>query len=296
MSKRLFVLKAKTMGKVLTGAIVVLFSATPTWASYDLKQKEAGMPANEKARELQGVGIEEKLGKKLNFGMKFKDETGKEVSFGDYFDGKHPVIVSPVYFVCPGLCNFHLNGLTDALKVMEKQWTVGDKFKVLAVSFDSKETPQHAADKKDLYMKMYNRPGSESGWHFLTGTEEQVRALTDAIGFKFRWDENQKEWAHASAAVVVSPDGTISRYLPGIMFNQQDIKLALNEATEGKIGNFVDSLVLYCFKYDPHKSKYSLAAVSVMKLGGGVMVLVMVLWLLPIYIRSRRAKKNAAGR
>ncbi|WP_413576642.1 SCO family protein [Bdellovibrio sp. HCB290] len=294
MFKSQFVLKAKTMGMVLTGTVLVLFSAPQTFASYD--QQEAGMPSNEKARELQGVGIEEKLGKKLDFGMKFKDETGKEVTFGDYFDGKHPVIVSPVYFVCPGLCNFHLNGLTDALKVMEKQWTVGDKFKVLAVSFDSKETPQHAADKKDLYMKMYNRPGSEGGWHFLTGTEEQVRALTDAIGFKFRWDENQKEWAHASAAVVVSPDGTISRYLPGIMFNQQDIKLALNEATEGKIGSFVDSLVLYCFKYDPHKSKYSLAAVSVMKLGGGVTVLVMVLWLLPLYIRSRRAKKNVAGR
>jgi protein SCO1/2 len=179
---------------------------------------------------------------------------------------------------------------------MDKNWTVGGKFKVVAISFDSKETPEIAAHKKELYMKLYDRPGSESGWHFLTGNEQQVRALTEAIGFKFRWDETQKEWAHASAAVVASPEGTVSRYLPGIMFNQQDIKLALNEATEGKIGNFVDSLVLYCFKYDPHKSKYSLAAVSVMKLGGGLTVLVMVLWLLPLYIRSRRAKKNVAGR
>ncbi len=287
------VLTAKKMGMVLTGAVLVLFSRPKTFA---YNGPEAGMAASDKARELQGVGIEEKLGKKLDLGMKFKDETGKEVALGDYFDGKHPVIISPVYFSCPGLCNFHLNGLTDALKVMDKSWTVGDKFKVVAISFDSRETPEIAAHKKELYMKLYDRAGSESGWHFLTGNEQQVRALTEAIGFKFRWDETQKEWAHASAAVVASPEGTVSRYLPGIMFNQQDIKLALNEATEGKIGNFVDSLVLYCFQYDPHKSKYSLAAVSIMKMGGGVMLLVMVLWLLPLYIRSRRAKKNVAGR
>jgi protein SCO1/2 len=293
MLKSHLVLKAKKMGIVLTGTVLVLFSTTKTFA-YD--GPEAGMAASDKARELQGVGIEEKLGKKLDLGMKFKDETGKEVALGDYFDGKHPVIISPVYFSCPGLCNFHLNGLTDALKVMDKQWTVGDKFKVVAISFDSRETPEIAAHKKELYMKLYDRAGSEQGWHFLTGNEQQVRALTEAIGFKFRWDETQKEWAHASAAVVASPEGTVSRYLPGIMFNQQDIKLALNEATEGKIGSFVDSLVLYCFQYDPHKSKYSLAAVSIMKMGGGVMLLVMVLWLLPLYIRSRRAKKNVAGR
>ncbi|QDK43898.1 SCO family protein [Bdellovibrio sp. ZAP7] len=293
MLKSRLVLKAKKMGIVLTGTVLVLFSVTTTFA---YNGTEAGMAAGDKARELQGVGIEEKLGKKLDLGMKFKDETGKEVALGDFFDGKHPVIISPVYFSCPGLCNFHLNGLTDALKVMDKNWTVGGKFKVVAISFDSKETPEIAAHKKELYMKLYDRPGSESGWHFLTGNEQQVRALTEAIGFKFRWDETQKEWAHASAAVVASPEGTVSRYLPGIMFNQQDIKLALNEATEGKIGNFVDSLVLYCFQYDPHKSKYSLAAVSIMKMGGGVMLLVMVLWLLPLYIRSRRAKKNVAGR
>jgi protein SCO1/2 len=228
--------------------------------------------------------------------MKFQDESGKEVTLGSYFDGKHPVIISPVYFACPGLCNFHLNGLTDALKLMDKQWTVGDRYKILSISFDSKETPELATHKKETYMKLYGREGAEKGWHFLTGNEAEVRALTGALGFKFKWDETQKEWAHASAAVVISPDGTVSRYLPGIMFNPQDIKLALNEATEGKIGTFVESLVLYCFKYDPHQSKYTLAAVNIMKLGGAVMVLVMVLWLLPLYIRSRRAKKKSAGR
>ena len=293
MLRNQFVLKAKTMGMVLTGTVLVLFSAT---GSYAYSGPEAGMAADERPKELQDVGISEKLGSKLDLNMKFNDESGKEVTLASYFDGKHPVIISPVYFSCPGLCNFHLNGLTDALKLMEKEWSVGGRYQVVSISFDSKETPEIAAHKKEMYMKLYGRDGAEKGWHFLTGTDSEVKAFTEAIGFKFKWDETQKDWAHASAALVISPDGTVSRYLPGIMFNPQDIKLALNEATEGKIGNFVDSLVLYCFKYDPHKSKYSLAAVSVMKLGGALMVLVMVLWLLPLYIRSRRAKKNSAGR
>jgi protein SCO1/2 len=153
-----------------------------------------------------------------------------------------------------------------------------------------------AAKKKETYMKLYERQGAEKGWHFITADEPAVQAITQALGFKFKWDEKAQEWAHASAAVVITPDGTISRYLPGILFNPQDIKLALNEATDGKIGSIVDHLVLYCFKYDPQQSKYTLAAFNLMKLGGAVMVLVMVLWLLPFYIRSRRAKDKVAGR
>lgn len=258
--------------------------------------KPAPMVSSDVPKELKGVALEEKLGKKIDLSLKFRDETGALVPLSSFFDGKHPLILSPVYFACPGLCNFHLNGLTDALKVMDKNWSVGGKFKVLAVSFDSKETPELAATKKKLYMNLYGREGSEKGWHFLTSDEDTVQALTQSIGFKFRWDEPSQEWAHTSAAVIVSPDGTISRYLPGIMFNQQDIKLALNEATEGKIGSFVESMVLYCFRYDPHQSKYTLAAFNVMKVGGAVMVLIMVLWLMPVFIRSRRAKAKAAGR
>ncbi|QDK36326.1 SCO family protein [Bdellovibrio sp. NC01] len=287
------VLKSKTNGAaLLTAAFVVLFST----ASFAYNGPEAGMAASDKAPELQGIGIDEHLGKKIDLNTSFKDENGQTVTLGSYFDGKHPVIISPVYFACPGLCNFHLNGLTDALKLMDKEWTVGKKYKILSVSFDSKETPDLALHKKDTYMKLYGREGAEKSWHFLTGNEASVQAITKELGFKFRWDEQSKEWAHASAAVVISPDGTISRYLPGIMFQPQDIKIALNEAAEGKIGSFVDSLVLYCFKYDPHQSKFVLAAVQVMKLGGALMVLLMVLWLLPVYIRSRRAKNNSAGR
>ena len=284
--------KFKTLGTALSAAVLVLFSFQAP--AYD--GKPAPMVANEQPKELEGVGIDEKLGAKIDLSLKVKDDNGQEVTLGSFFDGKHPVIISPVYFACPGLCNFHLNGLTDALKLMDKDWTVGKKFKILSMSFDSKETPDLAEKKKATYMKFYEREGAEKGWHFLTADETTVQAITKALGFKFRWDEQSKEWAHASAAVIITPDGTISRYLPGIMFNPQDIKLALNEAASGKIGNFVDHLVLYCFKYDPQQSKYTLAAFNVMKAGGALMVLVMVLWLLPFYIRSRRAKPKEAGR
>ncbi|XGC81122.1 SCO family protein [Bdellovibrio bacteriovorus] len=287
------VFKMKTMGVALSGAVLVLFSLPETQA-YD--GKPAPMVASEQPKELQGIGIDEKLGQKIDLNLKVKDDNGQEVTLGSFFDGKHPVIISPVYFACPGLCNFHLNGLTDALKLMDKDWSVGKKYKILSMSFDSKETPELAAQKKTTYMKLYDREGAEQGWHFLSADEATVQAITQSLGFKFKWDEKAQEWAHASAAVVITPDGTISRYLHGIMFDPKDIKLALNEATEGKIGNFVEHLVLYCFKYDPQQSKYTLAAFNVMKLGGALMVLVMVLWLLPIYIRSRRVKSKEAGR
>jgi protein SCO1/2 len=300
MLKSKFVLMTKTKGMgPLIGAVLVLFLASQQSHAYRGEAydgKPQSKPAQEVAQGLENVGITEQLGKKVDFNLKLKDSNGQEVTLGSFFDGKHPVILSPVYFSCPGLCNFHLNGLTDALKVMPKEWTVGGKFKVLSVSFDSKETPEIAATKKQTYMKLYERPEAAASWHFLTADEATVQAITKSLGFKFHWDETAKEWAHASAAVVITPDGTVSRYLPGIMFNQQDIKLALNEATEGKIGGFVDSLVLYCFKYDPHQSKYTLAAFNLMKVGGAFAVLIMVIWLLPVWIRARREQKKSAGR
>lgn len=286
------VVKSGRTGMALLVAVLVIFAGSTQ--AYD--GSPAPKVADEKPKELAGVGLEEKLGAKIDLALQVQDENGQTVALSSFFDGKHPVILTPIYFSCPGLCNFHLNGLTDALKLMDKEWSVGGKYKILSFSFDSKETPDLAGKKKQTYMKLYDREGAAEGWHFLTANEATVQALTSSIGFSFKWDEASKEWAHASAAVVITPDGTISRYLPGIMFAPQDIKLALMEASEGKIGSVVDHLVLYCFKYDPKQSKYTLAAFNVMKLGGAVMVLLMVLWLLPIYIRSRRAKHKEAGR
>lgn len=266
-------------------------AATAAFAAYD--PKPADLTAGEPVKELEGVGIEEKLGANLDLNLSFKDENGENVTLAKYIHkGGTPVIISPIYYSCPGLCNFHLNGLTDALKLMD--WSVGDKFQVLAISFDSKEGPDVAAKKKANYMKVYDRAGTEKGWHFLTADEATVQALTSSVGFKFKWNEEAKEWAHASAAIIITPEGKISRYLPGIMFDPKDVKLALNEASSGKIGTLVDQLVLYCFQYNPHQSKYTLYASNVMKLGGAVMVLVLALWLLPVWVRTRKVDAKAA--
>lgn len=242
--------------------------------------------ADERPAELKNVGIEEHLGRDLDLNIKVKTETGEEVTLGSFFDGKTPVIISPVYYACPGLCNFHLNGLIEALKEMD--WSVGTKFKVLAVSFDAKETPDLAAAKKETYLKVYDRAGTESGWSFLTADAENVAKFTENIGFKFSWNETEQEWAHASAAIVVSPKGVITRYLPGIVFEPKDVRLAILEAGEGKVGTFVDNLVLYCFQYNPHQSRYTVYAFNIMKLGGAATVLLLALWLLPVWVRSRR--------
>lgn len=246
--------------------------------------------STERPKELEDVGIDEKLGNQLDLDLKFKDENNQDVTLGSYINGNKPVIISPIYYSCPGLCNFHLNGFTDALKAMS--WSSGRDFTMIALSFDPKETPDLALKKKASYMKIYDRPTAEEGWHFLTGSEESVRAFTKSIGFKYKWNEEELQWAHVSAAIIVSPQGKISRYLPGIQFDPRDVKLALTEAADGKIGNFVDSFVLYCFHYDPKQSKYTIFAGGLMKMGGSAMLLLMLVWLIPIWFKGRKKHAN----
>lgn len=241
--------------------------------------------------QIVGVGIKEKLGEKIDLNLSFVNEEGQTVTLAQYLAPGRPLIVSPVYYSCPGLCNFHLNGLVDGLKGLD--WSVGQKFDVAALSFDARETPDLAKSKKENYMKVYGRPGTESGWHFLTANEETIKAFTARVGFEFRWNDQTKEWSHASAAIVISPDGTISRYLPGIVFEPKTIKLALNEAAEGKVGTLIDSLILYCFQYNPHKSEYTLAAFQLMKLGALLMILILAFWLIPYWIRSIKGGAKA---
>ena len=254
--------------------------------------KVAPQVSTERPEILQGVGIDEQMGHTLDLNLPFKDENGQAVTLGSFYDGKTPVMISPVYYSCPGLCNFHLNGMVDALKNVD--WPIGGKFKMLAISFDPKEGPDLAAKKKATYIKLYGKPEAAEGWHFLTADAATITTFMKSVGFNYRWNPEEKEWAHTSAAIVTSPQGKITRYLPGIMFEPKDIKLALNEASSGKIGTFVDSLVLYCFKYDQHQSKYTLYAFNVMKIGGGLMVLLLALWLLPVWVRSRRENNGSA--
>jgi protein SCO1 len=248
--------------------------------------KEMGKASAEVPEQLKDVGITEKLGQNIDLSLIVTNENGEKVPLSTYFKAHKPVIISPVYFSCPGLCNFHLNGLTETLKSVD--WTPSNQFEVVAFSFDAKETPEMALKKKENYMKIYNRAGSENGWHFVTADAETVKKFTDSVGFKFKWSEQDGQWAHASAAIVMSPEGKISRYLHGIQFEPRDVKLALNEAADGKVGNIMDQAMLFCFKYDSHQSKYGLQVYNVMKLAGAITVLALALWLIPVMIRARR--------
>ncbi len=248
--------------------------------------KEPAKVSSEIPEELVGVGIKEKIGDSLDLNLMVTDEAGVKKPLSTYFTKHKPVILSPVYFNCPGLCNFHLNGLIDALKLVD--WSPADKFEIIALSFDWKETPDVAAKKKANYLKLYGRAGTDNGWHFVTADEATVKKITDTVGFSYKWDAKENQWSHASAAIVVSPEGKISRYLHGIMFEPRDVKLALNEASDGKVGGIVDSAMLFCFKYDSHQSKYGLQVFQLMKLAGAITVLALALWLGTAMIQAKR--------
>ncbi len=242
--------------------------------------------ATEIPEELKNVGIEEKIGQKIDLSLLVIDENNQSVALSSFFKKHKPVILSPVYFSCPGLCNFHLNGLTETLKQVD--WSPGNQFEVVALSFDAREKSDVASAKKQSYLKVYNRPGTENGFHFVTADQQTINQITQQVGFKFKWNEKVNEWSHASAAIVVSDEGVISRYLHGIQFESRDIKLALNEAANGKVGNIVDSVMLYCFKYDRHQSKYGLQVYRIMQIAGAVTVALLALWLLPLVMRAKR--------
>ena len=251
--------------------------------------KEPLKASSEMPEELAGVKIEEKIGQYLDLTQKVTTEKGELVPLSSFFSAHKPVIFSPVYFNCPGLCNFHLNGLTETLKSVD--WSPGNQFQIVAFSFDSREKSDVAAKKKENYLKVYDRAGSENGWHFVTADEPTIKTIMNQIGFSYSWNEKVGEWSHASAAIVVAPDGKISRYLHGIQFEPRDVKLALNEAADGKVGNIVDSVMLYCFKYDRHQSKYGLQVYRVMQLAGALTIAILALWLIPVMIRAKRENK-----
>jgi protein SCO1 len=219
---------------------------------------------------LQKVGIEQKLNEQIPLDAVFKDENGKEVKLGEYFGKERPVILALVYYECPMLCNEVLNGLTGSLKSLS--FDTGKEFDVIAISFDARENdkPDLAKNKKESYMNRYGRPNTENGWHFLTGTQSEIDKVTRAVGFNYTFDEKTNQFAHAGGIMVTTPEGKISRYLYGIDYAPKDIKFAVMESSQGKIGNAAEKLMLYCYHYDPKDGKYGLAILQAIRLGGVV--------------------------
>src|SRR5215213_5956826 len=244
---------------------------SPLYAPKTYDPNQAGT-SNGLPPALEKAGIEQKLNEQVPFDAVFKDENGREVKLGEYF-GKRPVILALVYFECPMLCNEVLNGLTGSLKSLS--FDAGRDFDVIAISFDARENekPDLAKNKKESYMKRYGRPGTENGWHFLTGTQEQIDKVTNAVGFKYYWDEKSNQFAHAGGIMITTPEGRLSRYLYGIDYAPKDVKFAVMESAEHKIGNTAEQLMLYCYHYDPSTGKYGLSILKVIRLGGIVTLL-----------------------
>ena len=246
-------------------------------------------PSDSRPTFLQGVGIDQKLNAQVPPDLTFRDEEGREVRLGDYF-GRKPLVLALVYYECPGLCTVVLNEQGRMLKGLSLN--VGESFDVLTVSFDPKDTPSLAAAKKQTYVKSYGRPGAEAGWHFLTGDPEPIRRLTDAVGFRYKWDEKNQQYVHSSGLMILTPEGRVSRYFFGVDYAPIDVKLALQEASGNKIGNPVERTVLYCFKFNPSTGKYGLVISRALQIGG---VLTIVSIGLLMWFASRRGRAYAAA-
>jgi protein SCO1/2 len=257
----------------------------------------ASVPAqtsNDVPPQLRNVRVEQKLESQVPLDLKFRSEGGSPVTLRQLFRGK-PVILSLVYYNCPRLCSLTLTGLLKTLRTLD--FNVGREFDVVTVSFDPRETPQLAAAKKTGYVTAYGREGASEGWHFLTGEQRDILRLTNAVGFGFEYDTTQEQFAHASVIMVLTPGGKVSRYFFGLEFSPRDLRLGLVEAADNRIGSVADQVLLYCFEYDPHTGKYSMAILNVIRLFGVVTVLLIaafIAWTLRRESVRRRGRLREA--
>lgn len=289
-------MKANAFSKVLT--ISVLLSSSLTLAlpkaNYkvpDPKRASATIPPE----ELKKVGIDEKLGTMIDFhGLDFVDETDVKVNLGTYFTGDKPIVLVLAYYNCDSLCNLLLTGTSEVMQNLK--WSIGEEFDVVTVSFDPKDTPEMATMKKDMYLSEYGRMSAKKGWHFLTGKESAIKNITQQVGFKYKFDEGTKQYAHSSALILMTPEGKISRYLHGITFNKQDVKLGLIEAGEGKVGNFVEQALMFCFRYDPDRKGYALVAFNIVQyasIGLAILIFSYLFWFWGReFLGSRRRRRD----
>ena len=256
---------------------------------------QTGNPSNasQLPPALQGVGIDQRLGETLPLDATLRDELGREVRLGDYF-GDRPVILALVYYECPMLCTLELNGLLKTIRVVPL--TLGDDYQIVTVSFDPGETPELAARKKQEYMEQYRQQGAERGWHFLTAEQGSIDRLTEAMGFRYKYDPETDLFTHASAIMVATPEGKLSRYFYGVEYSPRDLRLGLVEASQNQIGSFVDQVLLFCFHYDPVQGKYSLVILNGLRAAGIVTVLAIFGFLWTMLRRDRSRATVAPAR
>lgn len=254
--------------------------------------QKRGEAADATPPQLRQVTFKQRLGEPLPLDARLRDEAGADVTLGDYFETGRPVVLAFVYYRCPMLCTQVMNGISSALKALP--FAVGRDFDVVLVSFDPRDTPADAAEKKRTHLQYWSTEATAPNWHFLTGDEASVRRITSAAGFTYHWEERTQQFAHVSGLLVVTPDGHLSRYFYGIEYSPKELRLALVESGEGKVGSVIDELLLYCFHYDPEAGRYGAVVMNLIRLGGVAMLAVMAGFFL--VSRRRLPGTNAEGR
>ena len=279
-------MKGSSWRRAMAAGAMALVSAVAWAQGAEGVRPDPGIPAGQMPGALSGVSFEQRLNERIPLNLPFTDEDGRAVMLGDYF-GRKPVILAFVYYECPMLCTQVLNGLSGVLDVMPE--SVGREFDVVTVSFDPRETPLLAAAKKKTYMDRYKRPTAAQGWHFLTGDQASITSLTEAAGFHYAWDERTSQFGHASGVVVVTPDGRLSRYFFGIDYAARDVRFALIESSEGRIGAVADKLLLYCYHYDPDTGRYGFVVMRAVRIGGAATLAALVGFMMVSIRREGRA-------
>lgn len=272
--------------------LVIGLLAASAWAQ--INSGIMSPPASTRPPLLQNVGIEQHLDAQVPPDLTFRDETGKAVKLGDYF-GRKPLILNLVYYNCTMLCGEALAGLASAMRLVK--FDVGKEFDVVTVSFDPRETPEMAAAKKNDYVKRYGRANAAAGWHFLTGQADSIDSLTKAVGFQYQYDPKTSQYAHATAIMLLTPQGHISRYFYGVDFPPKDLRMGLVEASQGKIGNAVDAVLLYCYHYNPETGKYGAMVANILRLAAAATILFLggflfILWRMDLSVTRKRATKT----
>ncbi|MEL7061958.1 MAG: SCO family protein [Acidobacteriota bacterium] len=279
----------------LSRAVACGLAAVAAWTPAAWGQNPTLVAPEDMPGPLSEVTVEQQLGAQLPLDSRFIDQDGREVRLGDYFQDGKPVIVSFVYYECPMLCTLILNGVATSLSVLKLE--PGDDFEVVAISFDSEETPAMAHEARRKTLERFGRPDAEDGWNFLVGDEATVSQAAEIAGYGYEYIPATDEWAHASAIVVATPEGEVSQYYYGIEYPPKDLRLALVEASEGRLGNMVDQLLLYCYRYDPQIGKYTAVAMRMVRLAGIVFVvaLSLFLWLMFRWERRRAGRVASLG-
>jgi protein SCO1 len=261
-------------------------SAQPDYPSGYGNQPRPGTPASQKPEQLKEVTFQQRLDQMLPLDATFKDESARAVKLGDYFGGK-PVILAFVYYTCPMLCSQVMNGISSSLKAVP--FDAGQDFEIVLISFDPRDTPAAAAEKKRAHMEYWDAQATAGAWHFLTGDEANIKRVTSASGFNYRWDDVSGQFAHVSGVLVATRDGRLSRYFYGVEYSPKELRFALVESGEGRIGSVVDELLLYCYHYDPAAGQYGLVVMNLVRLGGIVTVAMMLGFIL-LMVRKDRSR------